>query len=82
MFTSLAESGTTLRDAGAVRDVLMGAAFNRNYISDLDYLNTFSTEYGVGTAENACKWGAIRHSQDKYDLDDCVEHFKLAIANG
>ena len=82
MFESLSRSTTTLREAGQAKGVMMGAAFNLNYISDSNYANTFLTQYGIGTAENACKWGAIRPSQDKFNFDSCVDHFKLAIENG
>ena len=82
MFTSLAASETTLRQAGESAGVMMGAAFNLKYTGESDYADTFKREYSIGTAENACKWGATHSEKSSYNVDDCVNHFKLAQANG
>jgi len=39
------------------------------------------TEYAISTAINACKWGAIRPRQNVYNIDDCVDHLKIAMTN-
>ena len=59
----------------------MGSEFNLNNWSDETYKQIFAQEYAIGTAENACKWGSIRRSQGSYDLDECVDHLKQAMAN-
>ena len=74
-------SYTTLKEAGAANGVLMGSQFNLGHWSEEPYKQIFGQEYAIGTAENACKWGAMRHTRDSFDLGSCVDHLKQAMAN-
>ena len=60
---------------------MMGSALNLRHISDSSYSQTIAREYDIVTAENACKWGPIRPNKWTYNLDDCVNHLKYAIAH-
>ena len=75
-------SYSTLKEAGAAHGILMGSEFSLNWFDDDTYAEIFKQEYAIGTAENACKWGATHQSQDSYYLDPCVNHLKRAKANG
>ena len=81
MIESFVKTATTLREAGLAKGVLMGSEFNLNHKDDATYEDIFGAEYAIGTAENACKWGAIRPSQDEYNLQPCIDHFKFALEN-
>ena len=50
----------TLREAGLANGVSIGYEFNLSHWSDEPYKRIFDQEYANCTAENACKWGAIR----------------------
>ena len=51
---------STLKEAGLANGVSIGSEFNLSHWSDEPYKRIFDQEYAIGTAENACKWGAIR----------------------
>jgi GH35 family endo-1,4-beta-xylanase len=55
----------TLRDSGAQRGVLMGAAVDTAYLSgDANYASTAAQQYSMIEAENEMKWATIRaHSR-------------------
>jgi len=67
-------AGVTLRDASAKHGIYVGSARNYQYSrnpSDPLYNSVINSEYNLITAENACKWGAMRPSQQQFDFTQC-----------
>lgn len=66
---------TTLRDAGAQRLLLMGAAADSdefgepNRLDEPDYAATLGTQYSMLEPENAMKWNPIHPLQDTYNFE-------------
>ena len=59
----------TLRDSGAQRGVLMGAAVDTAYIaSDATYAATLAEQYSMIEAENEMKWAAIEPTQGVFNF--------------
>ena len=62
----------TLRAAAARRGVFVGAAANAGHLAgDAAYTATLGAQYSLATAENACKWSAIRPSRAVFDYSAC-----------
>jgi endo-1,4-beta-xylanase len=58
----------TLRDVGAQRGVLMGAAVDTGYITnDTSYATTLQQQYSMIEAENEMKWAAIEGTQNVFN---------------
>ena len=60
---------------------MMGAALNLNHKSDANYTKTAAQQYDVITAENACKWSAMRPTYEDFKLDDCIKHLNFAMTH-
>src|ERR1022692_1363797 len=59
----------TLRDSGAQRGVLMGAAVDTAYIaSAATYAATLAEQYSIIEAENEMKWAAIEPTQGVFNF--------------
>jgi endo-1,4-beta-xylanase len=62
----------TLRAAADKRGIWMGSCGNKGHLgSDPQYSEVLGQQYSLVTAENACKWGALRPSQDVFAFADC-----------
>src|SRR5579872_1220256 len=78
---------TTLRQAGAQRALLMGAAADANEFGQPDrlaipaYASTLGAQYNMLEAENAMKWGTIRPSQAQYVYGPGDELVQFALKN-
>lgn len=73
--------GLTLRGAGQIQGVFIGAAAQAHLLkSDARYSQLFREQYSLTTAENGCKWGPVHPSRGKYDWDKCDAVFEAAEA--
>src|SRR5579872_3456819 len=79
---------TTLRQAGAQRALLMGAAADADEFGELDrltipaYASTLSAQYSMLEPENAMKWNPIHPTQGFYNWQPPDELVAFAQKNG
>ncbi len=76
-------SAQTLRDSGAQRGVLMGAAVDTDYLTnDPQYGATLAQQYSMIEAENEMKWGTIEATQNVFNYTPGDTFAAFAKANG
>lgn len=63
--------GQTLRQAAQHTGVYAGAVRNYQHTTEPTYNQILNQEYSVITAENACKWAAIRPNQNTFSFTQC-----------
>jgi uncharacterized protein (TIGR03437 family) len=75
VWTALLQGQTTLREAGAQRALLMGAAADAdesgppNRLLIPAYAATLGSQYNLLEPENAMKWGALHPAQNTYNFE-------------
>jgi GH35 family endo-1,4-beta-xylanase len=60
---------------------MIGSAFNLWNAESAAYNDIVEDEFSITVAEHDCKWVAMRPSKDVYNIDRCVNHLKVAVAN-
>jgi endo-1,4-beta-xylanase len=80
----LLQAQTTLRQAGAERNLLMGAAADAGApLSNAPYATTLATQYSMLEPENAMKWTATQpSSQSSYSFGQADQLVAFAEAHG
>src|SRR5450755_832817 len=78
-----ATQAQTLRDSGAQRAVLMGAAVDIAYLSgDANYASTAAQQYSMIEAENEMKWATIEPTQGAFNFVPGDQLVSFAQAHG
>lgn len=78
-----AAAEVTLREAAKARGLFVGAAGNTGHLKgDAEYAAVLAKQYNLVTAENGCKWGAVRPSEDVYDYSQCDYVADFAAKSG
>jgi endo-1,4-beta-xylanase len=81
--TSLAASSpVSLRQTADRACVLVGTAVRPSLFQEAAYSETLAREFNMVEAEDAMKWGAIRHDQDSFDFHEGDEIVRFAQAHG
>jgi endo-1,4-beta-xylanase len=80
LFSSLA-FGQTLREWGAMRRVLIGAAVNPARFSETAFADTLRTEFSQVTAENVMKWNTIHPAVNTYNYAPADTILNFAAEN-
>src|SRR5579863_5167036 len=87
-FAGLLPAQTTLRQAGAERALLMGAAADAdefgqpNRLLIPQYASTLAAQYNMLEPENAMKWNPIHPSQNTYVFEPGDQLVAFAEAHG
>lgn len=81
MFSS-AMYGQSLKEWGAMRKVLIGAAVVSTRLSEEPYANALRTEFSQLTAENAMKWNTIHPAANRYNYTPADAIMNFAGENG
>ena len=77
------EGTTTLREAGEAAGLYMGSQFKFEEVQVPGvYRSTHSTQYGLSTVGNACKWAATHPSRGEFTLDKCNASKEYALGQG
>ena len=75
--------GVTLRDAGKMHGVFIGAATQAGDLKNTpQYKSTAATQFSLTTAENACKFGPIHPQRNSYNWQACDTVFADAEKAG
>jgi len=72
---------TTLKDAGACSDRLIGTAIAANHLNDSSYTTT-AKEFNYATPENEMKWDSIEPSQGNFNFAPGDQVVNFAKSNG
>jgi endo-1,4-beta-xylanase len=77
-----ATSDPTLRQAADRSGLLIGTAVRPSLFSEAAYSETLAREFNMVEAEDAMKWGTIRHTADAFDFHESDEIVRFAQAHG